>query len=155
MHWGCLVASLASLHAGGFSQTTTTVSPSSAPAASAVTAQTTVTLPSGLQYVDLVVGDGAPANTTDTLVVHYTGKLTNGKLFDSTRDALIPTPMKFQINAGSMIRGFSEGVETMRVGGLRRIFVPSALGYGGAGKGTIPPNSDLIFDVELVDIKKP
>lgn len=146
---------LVTLHGICFAQTTASVSSAPTPSPSSPTAQTTVTLPSGLQYVDLVVGTGAPANTTDTLVVHYTGKLTNGKIFDSTRDSLIPAPMKFQINSGKMIRGFSDGVETMRIGGRRLILVPSALGYGSTGKGTIPPNSDLSFDVELVDIKSP
>lgn len=107
---------------------------------------------SGLEYVDLVEGKGASPTKGQTVIVHYTGWLTDGKKFDSSVDR--NEPFAFQIGVGQVIRGWDEGVSTMKVGGKRKLTIPPDLGYGkrGAG-GVIPPNATLVFDVELLDIK--
>lgn len=107
---------------------------------------------SGLEYIDLVEGRGASPKKGQTVIVHYTGWLTDGKKFDSSLDR--NEPFAFQIGVGQVIRGWDEGVSTMKVGGKRRLTIPPDLGYGkrGAG-GVIPPNATLVFDVELLDIK--
>ncbi len=112
---------------------------------------TAVTTSSGLQYVDLLVGEGAPAQAGQTVIVHYTGWLENGKKFDSSVDR--GQPFSFPLGAGRVIKGWDEGVQGMKVGGKRKLTIPSNLGYGprGAG-GIIPPNATLIFDVELLGI---
>jgi peptidylprolyl isomerase len=110
-----------------------------------------VTTPSGLKYTDLVVGTGPSPLPGQTAVVHYTGTLTNGTKFDSSRDR--GQPMSFVFKGQPMIPGWDEGVSTMKVGGRRRLVVPPALGYGPAPHGTIPANSTLIFDLELLDVK--
>jgi peptidylprolyl isomerase len=110
------------------------------------------TTPSGLKYTDLVVGEGPSPQTGQTAVVHYTGTLTNGTKFDSSRDR--GQPLEFPLGRGSVIKGWDEGVATMKVGGRRRLVIPPALGYGPAGRPpTIPPNSTLVFDVELLGVK--
>lgn len=106
-----------------------------------------VTLPSGLSYIDASVGAGAMAQTGQTLSVHYTGWLaSNGQQFDSSLDR---GPFTFTLGAGQVIRGWDEGIAGMRVGGRRRLFIPANLAYGSSGRGSIPPDADLIFDVEL------
>jgi len=107
---------------------------------------------SGLKYVDLVIGTGATPKPGQTAVVHYTGWLTDGKKFDSSVDR--GTPFQFVVGQGRVIKGWDEGVSTMRVGGKRKLTIPPELGYGqrGAG-GVIPPNATLIFEVELLEIK--
>jgi peptidylprolyl isomerase len=112
----------------------------------------TVTTPSGLKYVDLKVGTGATPQTGQTCFMHYTGWLTDGKKFDSSRDRNQPFP--FPIGMGKVIKGWDEGVASMKVGGQRKLIIPPQLGYGerGAG-GVIPPNATLIFDVELLEVK--
>ena len=112
----------------------------------------TVTTPSGLQYVDLVVGSGQVAKSGSTAVVHYTGTLTNGKKFDSSKDR--NQPFSFGLGAGRVIKGWDEGVEGMKIGGTRKLIVPPHLGYGARGAGgVIPPNATLIFEVELLDLR--
>ena len=111
---------------------------------------TTITTPSGLQYEDIVVGtESAAAQGGHTVTVHYTGWLTDGKKFDSSKD--INDPFQFTIGAGEVIAGWDEGVRGMQVGGVRKLTVPPSLGYGARGAGrTIPPNSTLVFEIELL-----
>jgi FKBP-type peptidyl-prolyl cis-trans isomerase FkpA len=115
-----------------------------------------VTTSSGLQYVDLTVGNGDVAKTGDQVSVHYTGWLQNpdgskGRKFDSSKDRR--QPFQFSLGQGQVINGWDEGVQGMKVGGVRELIIPPALGYGqrGAG-GVIPPNATLIFEVELLRV---
>jgi peptidylprolyl isomerase len=110
-----------------------------------------VTTRTGLKYTDLVVGTGPSPSPGQTAVVHYTGTLTDGTKFDSSRDK--GQPYSFALGTGTVIKGWDEGVATMKVGGRRRLVVPPALGYGPTGNGTIPPNATLVFDIELLDVK--
>jgi FKBP-type peptidyl-prolyl cis-trans isomerase FkpA len=105
-----------------------------------------------LKIEDLKVGDGAEAKTGDTVSVHYTGWLTDGTKFDSSRDS--GTPFQFTLGQGRVIRGWDEGVAGMKVGGRRKLTIPPEMGYGaqGAGGGVIPPNATLVFDVELLGV---
>jgi FKBP-type peptidyl-prolyl cis-trans isomerase len=107
---------------------------------------------SGLEYIETVAGTGAQAAAGKTVSVHYTGKLTNGKVFDSSLTR--GTPIEFKLGAGRVIKGWDEGIALMKVGGKATLTIPPELGYGerGAG-GVIPPNATLIFDVELVSVK--
>ena len=110
-----------------------------------------VTTPSGLKYTDLTEGEGATPQAGQTVVVHYTGTLENGKKFDSSRDR--NQPFSFQLGVGQVIKGWDEGLSTMKVGGRRKLIIPPELGYGARGAGgVIPPNATLIFDVELLKI---
>lgn len=109
-----------------------------------------ITTPSGLKYVELAPGDGATPNQGQTVTVHYTGTLEDGSKFDSSRDR--NQPFSFRIGAGQVIKGWDEGLSTMKVGGRRQLVIPPELGYGSRGIGPIPPNSTLIFDVELLKI---
>ena len=111
----------------------------------------------GLKYVDTLVGTGTEPQVGQSCLVHYTGWLDDGrgqrgKKFDSSIDR--GQPLAIPIGVGRVIKGWDEGVLTMKVGGKRTLYIPSYLGYGprGAG-GDIPPNADLIFDVELVGVK--
>ena len=109
------------------------------------------TTPSGLQYRDVVVGKGAQPKEGDTVVVNYTGRFTNGKIFDTS---VGKRPFEFKLGRGEVIKGWDEGVASMHVGGKRKLVIPPNLAYGADGyPGVIPPNSTLTFDVELLNIK--
>ncbi len=119
--------------------------------ASAVPAGAPITTASGLQYTDLVEGTGAMPKSGQRVTVHYTGTLEDGTQFDSSRDR--GRPFTFQIGVGQVIKGWDEGVGTMRVGGRRQLVIPPDLGYGSRGAGgVIPANATLLFDVELLRI---
>jgi len=109
-----------------------------------------VTTASGLKYEEMKVGTGPSPKAGQTVTVHYTGTLTDGTTFDSSRDK--GQPFSFTIGQGQVIKGWDEGVMSMKVGGRRKLIVPAALGYGADGTpgGPIPPNATLNFDVELL-----
>ena len=106
---------------------------------------------SGLQYKDLVVGTGEKASDGALAVVHYTGWLEDGTKFDSSLDR--GEPFEFVIGQGQVIKGWDEGVESMRVGGKRELIIPPELAYGDRGVGVIPPGSTLRFEVELIELR--
>jgi len=109
-------------------------------------------MPSGLRYQDVAVGSGEEATAGRTAVVHYTGWLPDGKKFDSSRDR--GEPFSFPLGAGQVIAGWDQGVAGMKVGGRRKLVIPSELGYGASGAPPdIPPNSTLVFDVELLGVQ--
>lgn len=109
------------------------------------------TTTSGLVFEELTLGSGDAAKLGQTVSVHYTGWLADGTKFDSSRDR--NEPFEFPLGAGYVIRGWDEGVQGMRVGGVRRLTIPPALGYGARGAGgVIPPNATLTFEVELLEI---
>ena len=124
--------------------------------ANAQSAAKPVTTASGLQIIDTKVGAGASPRQNQTAVVHYTGWLyvngAKGKKFDSSVDR--NEPFEFPVGAGRVIRGWDEGVASMKVGGKRTLIVPPQLGYGASGAGgVIPPNATLMFDVELLGLR--
>ena len=109
------------------------------------------TTPSGLIYDDITVGSGDAAALGQTVSVHYTGWLTDGTKFDSSKDR--NEPFEFPLGAGYVIRGWDEGVQGMKAGGVRKLTIPPELGYGARGAGgVIPPNATLVFEVELLEI---
>ncbi|MGY5877017.1 MAG: FKBP-type peptidyl-prolyl cis-trans isomerase [Candidatus Thorarchaeota archaeon] len=107
----------------------------------------------GLQIEEIVVGTGDSPKQGQTVVVHYTGWLTNGDKFDSSVDR--GQPFEFQIGVGKVIKGWDEGVMTMKIGGKRKLTIPPEMAYGdrNIGEGLIPPNSTLVFEVELLGLK--
>jgi FKBP-type peptidyl-prolyl cis-trans isomerase FkpA len=110
------------------------------------------TTASGLVFEELVVGTGNAAASGQKVSVHYTGWLTNGTKFDSSKDR--GEPFVFPLGKGHVIKGWDEGVAGMKVGGKRKLTIPPALGYGARGAGgVIPPNATLVFEVELLDVK--
>lgn len=107
--------------------------------------------PSGLTIEDLAVGDGAEATAGQRVTVHYTGWLTNGTKFDSSKDR--GDPFSFPLGGRRVIAGWDEGVQGMKVGGRRKLTIPPELGYGERGAGAvIPPNATLVFEVELLGV---
>lgn len=111
-----------------------------------------VTTESGLKYIDIVEGTGESPQKGQKVTVHYTGTLTDGKKFDSSKDR--NQPFTFTIGVGQVIKGWDEGVASMKVGGQRTLIIPPDLGYGSRGAGgVIPPNATLLFDVELLGVK--
>lgn len=116
----------------------------------------TVMAASGLQYEDINLGSGEEAKAGAYVTVHYTGWLQNadgtaGQKFDSSKDR--NDPFEFPLGAGHVIKGWDEGVKGMKIGGVRRLIIPSSLGYGARGAGgVIPPNATLIFEVELLGV---
>lgn len=134
--------------------------PSPAPPAAPTATTEPVTLneegmiatPSGLKYKDIVEGTGVSPKAGQTITVHYTGLLANGEKFDSSRDR--GQPIDFVIGKGAVIKGWDEGVITMKIGGKRKLIIPPDLGYGAQGRPpSIPPNSTLLFEVELIGVK--
>src|SRR5687767_14952724 len=108
--------------------------------------------PAGLQIEDVKVGTGDTAETGKTVSVHYTGWLTDGKKFDSSKDR--GQPFEFPLGGGRVIKGWDEGVKGMKVGGVRKLTIPPEMGYGARGAGgVIPPDATLVFEVELLGIK--
>ncbi len=107
---------------------------------------------SGLKYEDITEGDGDTAAPGQLVTVHYTGWLTDGNKFDSSKDR--NDPFRFKLGAGQVIRGWDEGVAGMKIGGTRKLTIPANLGYGAQGAGgVIPPNATLVFEVELLGIR--
>ena len=110
-----------------------------------------ITTATGLKMIDLVVGDGAEASKGQSVEVHYTGWLSTGEQFDSSKDH--GEPFTFNLGGGQVILGWDEGVQGMKIGGTRKLTIPPQLGYGARGAGgAIPPNSTLVFEVELLKI---
>ncbi len=107
---------------------------------------------SGLRYYDIVEGDGAEATAGSTVTVNYTGWLTDNVKFDSSLDSGVPFP--FTLGTGAVIPGWDEGVEGMKIGGIRQLVIPAELGYGETGSGAIPPGATLVFEVELLDVQE-
>ncbi len=107
---------------------------------------------SGLIIEDLTTGQGAAATAGQRVTVHYTGWLIDGEKFDSSKDR--DDPFEFALGAGRVIKGWDEGVQGMKVGGVRKLTIPPALGYGARGAGgVIPPNATLVFEVELLGVE--
>lgn len=108
--------------------------------------------PGGLTMTDTVEGQGAEAAPGDTLSVHYTGMLPDGTVFDSSQAR---GPFSFVVGQGTVIQGWDQGLIGMKEGGKRTLIIPPSMGYGNQDLGVIPPNSTLIFEVELLTVTKP
>ncbi len=123
----------------------------SSPTTGAIVLKNPTTTPSGLQYEDVVAGTGDSPRAGQQVTVHYTGTFVSGEKFDSSRDS--GRPFTFIIGNGNVIKGWDEGVMTMKVGGKRNLLVPPALGYGARDYGPIPGGSTLLFEVELLSVQ--
>lgn len=136
---------------------TSSATPTTGPTTAPVIKGTPVTMKDGLKYIDIKVGTGEAVKTSQTVTANYTGWLaSNCQKFDSSYDAhgtSAPAPISIQIASGSVIQGWVEGLAGMKDGGIRRLYIPSALGYGSQASGPIPANADLIFDVQLISFK--
>lgn len=126
-----------------------TIEPSGSPEASG--SAKTIIMENGLKIEDQVVGTGSEATSGKKVTVNYLGTLTNGTKFDSSFDR--NQPFSFNLGAGEVIAGWDQGVAGMKVGGKRKLTIPPSLGYGSRDLGTIPPNSTLIFEVELLNVE--
>jgi peptidylprolyl isomerase len=113
---------------------------------------TSITLPSGVSYRDIVIGTGPEVTSTSKVLAHYTGTLKNGHVFDSSRTRLLPVPFSFKIGETPVVAGWDPGVLGMREGGRRLIHIPARLGYGNKVRPGIPPGSDLFFDIEVLKV---
>jgi FKBP-type peptidyl-prolyl cis-trans isomerase len=121
------------------------------PATTGANMDNIVTTADGLQMQDLTVGTGQEVKSGDTVTVNYLGTLTDGTKFDSSYDR--NQPFTTQIGTGQVIKGWDEGIVGMKVGGKRKLIIPPSLGYGAQAAGNIPPNSTLVFEVELISVK--
>ena len=132
-------------------QPATQAAPSAEPAKGAAKGPDTVSTSTGLKYIITKAGNGAKPARGQLVKVHYTGKLEDGRVFDSS----IPRgePFEFPVGMGRVVKGWDEGILMMSKGERRTLIVPPSLGYGMEGRGPIPPNTTMIFDVELVDFK--
>ena len=111
-----------------------------------------LTTPSGLIIEDVILGEGAEACAGQYVSVHYTGWLTDGTKFDSSKDR--NDPFEFDLGGRSVISGWDEGVQGMKIGGTRKLTIPPQLGYGARGAGgVIPPNATLVFEIDLLEIR--
>ncbi|GIW13677.1 MAG: hypothetical protein KatS3mg062_1116 [Tepidiforma sp.] len=128
-----------------------TRTPAATTTAGPITLSNPTITPSGLRYEDIVVGTGASPQPGQRVTVHYTGYFTDGRTFDSSLDR--GQPFTFVLGVGQVIRGWDEGLATMKVGGKRLLYIPSNLAYGSRGQGPIPPDTDLVFEVELLDVR--
>lgn len=121
------------------------------PSPVSVDADGTATMASGLKYRDIVEGTGESPRPGKLVTVHYTGTFTNGEKFNSSVDTGIP--YTFPIGRGRVIKGWDEGIMTMKVGGKRKLIIPPDLAYGATGREGIPPNATLLFEVELLSVE--
>ena len=117
------------------------------------TGETSVTLEHGVMYQVLRPGTGPEAGTSGTLRVHYTLYMTNGKKLESSRDAELPAPLSMQFGQGDFVPGVEQALKGMKVGEVRRMYIPADQAYGAKGQGSVPPNTPLLFVMELVDIR--
>jgi FKBP-type peptidyl-prolyl cis-trans isomerase FkpA len=146
----CVIVLALAVVVSACSQFGTAAAPNTTTSSGAKAAE--VSMPDGLKYTDDQIGTGAEAQRGKTVVVHYTGWLTDGTKFDSSKDR--NQPFSFPLGGGQVIKGWDEGVAGMKVGGKRTLTIPPDLGYGARGAGgVIPPNATLKFEVELLDVK--
>lgn len=131
--------------------TTTTVRKTTVKPIPPRVAQQAVTTASGLTYIITQKGDGAPVKAGDEVQVHYTGLFTDGRPFDSSHNR--GEPISFQVGAGRVIKGWDEGLQKLRVGDRATFIIPAAIGYGAAGRGPIPPDTTMVFLIEVVGVK--
>ncbi|HUD05135.1 MAG TPA: FKBP-type peptidyl-prolyl cis-trans isomerase [Patescibacteria group bacterium] len=124
---------------------------SQSPASNGANMNNVITTADGLQMQDEVIGSGQDVKSGDTVTVNYLGTLQNGTKFDSSYDR--NQPFTTQIGVGQVIKGWDEGIVGMKVGGKRKLTIPASLGYGDQAAGSIPPNSTLVFEVELLGVK--